>query len=137
MGNLEEDFRKCNRVAVYGTLKRGFWNHDFLKGCRFLDIGITKGRYKLFDVGYPYAVPDKNGLPLLVEVYELPSPKVLSRLDFLEGYPNHYKRKIETIHTESGDNVRAWLYYTEEPDGEPYRKTVFWKDTLQVLVWEK
>jgi len=137
MGNIEEDYQLCGCVAVYGTLKRGYWNHHFLKGCKFIGRGITRGRYKLFDVGFPYAVPDRRGLPLLVEVYKLDSPQRLLSLDTLEGYPEHYLRKVETIHLEDGSTVEAWLYYTEKPSGEPYRKTVFWRETLQVLTWER
>jgi gamma-glutamylaminecyclotransferase len=135
MEGLEKDFTKCRFVAVYGTLKRDFWNHYFLEGCKFVGKGITLGRYKLFDVGFPYAVPDKNGLPLLVEVYELDTPKRLARLDYLEGYPDHYNRKIERVELEDGRVVEAWLYYTYNPDGEPYTETTFWKNK-EVLDWK-
>ncbi len=60
---LKEALRITPFVAVYGTLKKGYYNHFLLEECEFLEEGYTKGRYRLFNVGYPYAVPSEEGFP--------------------------------------------------------------------------
>jgi gamma-glutamylcyclotransferase (GGCT)/AIG2-like uncharacterized protein YtfP len=133
----EEAFEITPLVAVYGTLKRGYWNHFLLKGCEFLGEGYTAGRYELFDVGFPYAVPSERGFPLKVEVYRLPSPRVLKALDRLEGYPTCYLRKPERIKLKNGKELTAWIYYTFEPDGVRITKTSTDGELgLEYLEWE-
>ncbi|WP_457679273.1 gamma-glutamylcyclotransferase family protein [Thermovibrio sp.] len=105
-------------VFVYGTLKRGFWNNALLKRAKLVGEGKTKERFKLYTVGFPYAVPDKEGLPLMGEVYEV-DEKTLKELDNLEGYPEHYKRKEVEVELKEGKTVRALVYYKEEPTGAP------------------
>jgi len=105
-------------VFVYGTLKRGFWNNALLKRARFIGEGITLEKFKLYTVGFPYAVPDEKGLPLKGEVYEV-DEKTLLELDNLEGYPIHYKRKRVKVKLNTGKEVEAFMYYREEPRGAP------------------
>ena len=129
------DFKKSPYVAVYGTLKRGFWNHYLLKSCKFLGSGITETNYELYDVGFPYAVPAENGYPLEVEVYELDNPKRLQALDLLEGYPYHYLRKLEYILIPEKGKFRAWIYYTKKPKGKKYLNLKS-KNGFLFLTWE-
>ncbi len=105
-------------LFVYGTLKRGFWNNALLKRAKFIGEGVTRERFKLYTVGFPYAVPDSGGLPVKGEVYEV-DQKTLSELDNLEGYPVHYKRKPVKVKLNSGREVEALMYYREEPRGIP------------------
>jgi len=103
-------------VFVYGTLKRGFWNNYLLEDAEFLGEGTTLEKFKLFTVGFPYAVPDKSGLPLRGEVYRV-CKGTLKRLDRLEGYPSHYRRKEVEVRLDSGEVIKAIIYYTETPRG--------------------
>ncbi|WP_456419752.1 gamma-glutamylcyclotransferase family protein [Thermovibrio sp.] len=105
-------------VFVYGTLKRGFWNNALLKRARFIGKGITLEKFKLYTVGFPYAVPDEEGLPLKGEVYEV-DEKTLLELDNLEGYPIHYKRKRVKVKLNTRKEVEALMYYRKEPRGTP------------------
>ena len=105
-------------VFVYGTLKRGFWNNYLLKEAEFLGEGTTLEKFKLYTVGFPYALSDGEGLPLRGEVYEV-EEETLKRLDALEGYPNHYKRKLTEVKLDDGRVVKALIYYAERPRGEP------------------
>jgi len=105
-------------LFVYGTLKRGFWNSALLKRAKPVGEGKTRERFKLYTVGYPYAVPDSKGLPLKGEVYIVDS-KTLKEVDNLEGYPYHYKRKSVEVELSDGRVVKALLYYAENPRGEP------------------
>jgi gamma-glutamylcyclotransferase (GGCT)/AIG2-like uncharacterized protein YtfP len=132
----QEAFEETPYVAVYGTLKRGFWNNHLLADSEFVGEGYTVGKYELFDVGFPYAVPSKKGLPLKVEVYRVPSPEVLEALDFLEGYPEHYLKRVERIRLKDGRKVYAWIYYTLNPQGEKVEVTSFDEDLgIEYLQW--
>ena len=93
------------RVAVYGTLKRGFHNHFLLEDSEYLGVDRIKG-YSMHSMGYYPAVvtsEDENDL-ISVEVYEVDA-ETLAALDTLEGYggfaskDNMYNRKqIETVY---------------------------------------
>lgn len=99
------------RVVVYGSLRKG----DVLNGA-FHDskfLGQTTISGAIFDLGwYPAYVPEVEGTTI-AEVYEV-TPKVLQRLDALEGYSprggGYYDRK--KIETEYGD---AYVY-TMQPN---------------------
>ena len=132
---IKEAFEKSPYVAVYGTLKRGFWNHSFIQVCEFIGKGITENRYKLFDVGFPYAIPSEKGYPLEVEIYKLDTPNRLKVLDILEGYPHHYLRRLENILIPQKGKVKAWIYYAKRPEGREYLKL---KEVngLLILTWE-
>ncbi len=123
-------------VAVYGTLKYGFPNHNLLKTSTALGVGYTQIPFKVFDVGYPYAVPSEDGFPLQVEVYKIPNEGVLKELDILEGYPEHYQRSPLKVVLRNGDTLKGWLYYTQNPRGEEV-KTVFHDGKLNIdyITW--
>ncbi|WP_041440137.1 gamma-glutamylcyclotransferase [Thermovibrio ammonificans] len=106
------------KLFVYGSLKRGYWNNRLLRKCRYLGTGVTKEPFKLYSVGFPYAVPDSRGLPVKGEVYEV-DLKTLKDLDNLEGCPNHYKRKLVEVELASKQTVEAYIYYVDTPRGEP------------------
>jgi len=133
----KEAFEITPFVAVYGTLKRGYWNNFLLKGSTFLGEGYTAGRYELFDAGFPFAVPSEAGFPVKVEVYELPSPAVMRRLDTLEGYPIVYDRRVERVKLRGGGEVEAWIYYTFNPEGVKLEKTLFDEEEgVEYLEWK-
>jgi len=107
-------------VAVYGTLKRGYWNHSVMKeaGGEYVGDGITLDTGYLFNVGFPYWLPKKladslhldiatEPKHLIVEVYKV---KDLEPLDILEGYPTHYTRENTPVFLLEGDaNVDSEL----------------------------
>ena len=75
------------KLFVYGTLKRGCSNHDWMRGQTFLAEGITLPDYRLFDLGgYPGLVRAAQGEGVAVsgEVWEVDA-EGLRRLDVLEG----------------------------------------------------
>lgn len=93
------------KVMVYGSLKKGFGNHDrHLSGAKFLGTCETLPQYSLISLGsYPGVL--KGGETMIQgELYEV-TPKEFEGLDRLEGHPNYYKREV--IETSEGD---AWIY---------------------------
>ncbi len=73
-------------LFVYGTLKRGGSNHQYLAGQKFLGVARTTPGYRLFDLGgFPGLVPvpeDKAGV--VGEVWEVDA-NALAGMDKLEG----------------------------------------------------
>ncbi|HIO41774.1 MAG TPA: gamma-glutamylcyclotransferase [Aquifex sp.] len=134
--SAEEALEITPYVAVYGTLKYGFPNHEILAKGSAVGVGYTVTPFKLFDVGYPYAVPSKYGLPLQVEVYLVPQREVLEELDALEGYPYHYNREPFKVFLRKGIILDAWLYFTEHPEGKEITGGYLDKETgMEYTAW--
>lgn len=72
-------------IFVYGTLKRGGTNHEWMHGQRFIADATTTPDFLLFDLGgYPGLVRvASGGQSILGEIWEVDAPGVL-RLDELE-----------------------------------------------------
>jgi gamma-glutamylcyclotransferase (GGCT)/AIG2-like uncharacterized protein YtfP len=96
-------------LFVYGTLRRGEYNHRLLKNAPFLGRYRTAARYTLFHLGrYPAAMA-AGRTAVVGEVYAL-DKALLARLDRLEDYPQEYSR--ECIATPYGP---AWIYLYRRP----------------------
>ncbi|MYL23944.1 gamma-glutamylcyclotransferase [Halomonas alkaliantarctica] len=129
MNPLHRDIARCSRVAVYGTLKRGFHNHYWLAGASLLGHDRLSS-ITLYDLGpYPGAKRERsNGA--IVEVYAI-NAEQLALLDQLEGYfvdaPSDglYDRTVLT--TQHGE---AWCYLYNAPVNEGWRlKQGEWKQS--------
>jgi gamma-glutamylaminecyclotransferase len=108
-------------VFVYGTLKRGFANHDVLSRARPLGRARTRE-------AYPLAVAGPQFLPILLrrpgegrrvfgEIYEIDG-LTLEALDELEGvdHADGYRRETIPVVGEPGGAVRdAIVYFKKEP----------------------
>jgi len=103
-------------LFVYGTLKRGFGNHIYLEGTRFLGRAETVEKYALYEVGIPYVVKGEGVSTIKGEVYEV-GREELSAIDRLEGHPRHYKREKVRVRLEDGREVEAWLYFLNSENG--------------------
>lgn len=123
-------------VFVYGTLKKGFYNH---KGRLDGSAGYSKFIKKdsvdgiMYDLGaFPAAVlydsnefsnPNER-MHIHGEIYEIDN-NVLKKLDQLEGYPTFYNRS--KIITHSG--IEAWIYHMDkkEVENKPVVKNGIWE----------
>ncbi|RPF52243.1 gamma-glutamylcyclotransferase [Aquisalibacillus elongatus] len=102
------------KLFVYGTLRKGERNHDFLKQATLIsEQSWTEGF--LIDTGYDYPamVIDSDNL-VYGEVYEIDS-ETLAKVDALEGYKddsehNHYMRSKRMIYSDVG-SMEAYVYY--------------------------
>jgi gamma-glutamylcyclotransferase (GGCT)/AIG2-like uncharacterized protein YtfP len=93
-------------VAVYGSLKRGFYNHRLLEESTFMAEGQVDG-LAMYSLGsYPMVVPG-NG-QVAVELYEV-DQLTFAQLDRLEGFPIFYGRQVVTVNT-AHCPVQAWIY---------------------------
>ena len=72
------------RVFVYRTLKRGFHNHHFLAGAKFLGTGRTKEKYAMYaEGGIPFVVQGEQVSFIHGELYVV-DKMCLRNLDRLE-----------------------------------------------------
>jgi gamma-glutamylcyclotransferase (GGCT)/AIG2-like uncharacterized protein YtfP len=103
------------KVAVYGSLKKGYGNHDWhLKDAEYLGQAETLPQYSLFSLGsYPGVI--KGGSTCVqLELYNV-NEEELNNLDRLEGHPSYYQR--EEIETSEGT---AWIYLLPEKEYKDY-----------------
>lgn len=99
-------------VFVYGTLKRGYHNHSWLKGASFVKEATTVKGYLLYDLGaYPGLVkaPNGQGKQIKGELFKV-TQSILKGLDVLEGVAfGLYERvRIKLLNTK--EPVWGYLY---------------------------
>lgn len=104
------------RLFVYGTLKRGFGNHDLLSESRFLGKAVTKDKYALYESGIPFVFKYQPVSRIKGEVYEV-SNDTLTNIDALEGHPYWYRREKVPVILEDGREMEAWIYFYPVPEG--------------------
>jgi gamma-glutamylaminecyclotransferase len=100
-------------LFVYGTLKRGGSNEQFLAGQRFISEARTRALFRLFELdGYPGMVAvETAGLSIGGEIWEV-NAECLQRLDDLEGTAiGLYRRAaIPLLPPHDGMVVEGYLY---------------------------
>ena len=99
-------------VFVYGSLKRGFYNHSLLGhyNSDFVGSGKTKEKYKMFSLGnFPAIKPDSSGQCVIGEVFMV-NEKCLKLLDDLEATPDFYKRNTATISFGPASEMDCFIY---------------------------
>ncbi len=99
-------------LFVYGTLKRGHYNHRWLEDAAYIADVITKRRYPMVvhKEPFPYLL-DREGAGYRIkgELYKI-DRETLHMLDILEGYPELYNRKeLEVEHM--GITTKAITYF--------------------------
>jgi gamma-glutamylaminecyclotransferase len=120
--------RNSHRVFVYGTLRRGFENHFFLRNARFLGAGRTKECYALYADGLPYVIKDEPRSRICGELYDVDG-KTLEAMDHLEGHPLHYRRTSVDVLDGDGRTFRAWVYFYPERRGTLIQSGDYGDDT--------
>ena len=101
------------KIFVYGTLKRGLSNHEFIRQQQFLSEAKTEPLYRMFDlVGYPGLTrSEEGGYSVEGEVWEVDAPG-LRLLDALEDVAGgEYERVPMALSGEWADcGVEGYLY---------------------------
>lgn len=103
-------------VFVYGSLRKGFHNHDrFMVGAKYLKDAETEPIYTMISLGGFPGVFEGGDTSVKGEVYEI-GLSVLQQLDQLEGHPHFYRRT--KIKLKDGTEARIYLYQPPVRDSE-------------------
>ncbi|WP_319536078.1 gamma-glutamylcyclotransferase [uncultured Vibrio sp.] len=96
-------------VFVYGTLRKGEYNHHYLSSAQFLGLHESDAQYTLYDLG-PYPGVSEGHRSVQGEVYMIDDDTLVA-LDKLEDVPVEYRR--ESISTPFG---QAWIYLYQDTE---------------------
>jgi gamma-glutamylaminecyclotransferase len=95
-------------VFVYGSLMKGFHNHDFLWEAKFIKETTTKDKYRMISMGgFPAVLKTHSDYKIHGEVYEI-DDYALEELDHLEGNGSFYKREQIRV---DGFGKPVWIYF--------------------------
>ena len=133
---------KKTKVFVYGTLKKGFYNHHLLATAKFISEATTSNTYAMIgkDMSFPYVLgirtKDQGGLHIKGEIYEV-DEATLAQLDLLEGVPHLYKKQSVLLRTDFAKNSTVYetatMYVKTTPTQADFAKefiSEFTKPTL-------
>ena len=108
------------KIFVYGSLLKDFWNHDRVLKNRVRSIkkGTIQGELYHLPAGYPAITSGSNLIH--GEVCTLTHSKHLKSIDLLEGYTGDsnidlYTREKRTVTFPDGSTTECWVYiYMDE-----------------------
>ena len=100
-------------IAVYGSLKKGFYNHSLLIGVSdYLGEGVESG-FQLYSLGsYPCAVKTGNPEDKIRVEYYLVDEGTFQRLDRMERAAGYYQEDL-------GDRGILWVFGLKPSDQPP------------------
>jgi gamma-glutamylaminecyclotransferase len=102
-------------IFTYGTLKRGFGNHEVMIHNKFLGEATSKYKYPMVNIEgtFPYLINEKGyGKHIKGEVFEI-DDITEQILDLLEGYPNLYTKEVIEVLINDKE-VEAMAYFVKE-----------------------
>ena len=105
---------KTVKIFVYGTLKKGYRNHDRYCGNAIcIEPATVNG--KLYDTGWGFPAMQLSGNPSDIvhgEIITIPEDD-LPAVDFLEGVPRLYQRVEVMAVSEAETESAAYCYVME------------------------
>jgi len=105
-------------LFVYGSLKKGFDNHNLLnKYAKRVGKASTVGKFAMYEDSfgnYPYLVKEPI-TKVMGELYEIKRKELLDKIDDFEGAPEYYQRKKIKVKTHKGVNL-AFVYIRENEE---------------------
>ena len=112
----EEPFSEL--LFVYGSLKKGFDNHNLLsKYAKRLGKAHTVKKFSMYEDSfgnYPYLV-DVPFAKIKGELYEITRAELMQKIDEFEGAPDYYIRKKIEVKSHHGVQ-RAFVYIREDAE---------------------
>lgn len=106
----EESFNEL--LFVYGSLKKGFDNHNLLsKYAKRLGKARTVKKFAMYEDSfgnYPYLI-DAPLSKIKGELYQITRAELMQRIDEFEGAPDYYERKKIEVKSHHGVK-RAFVY---------------------------
>ena len=111
-------------VLTYGTLMRGKPNYSWMKSAKgeFIDTVITtEENYTMYSVHESFPAIMINGDSKFIgELFAVPGEGILYSLDYLEGYPTMYDRKIISCKGIQSNTEYKALCYIFTPQSASY-----------------
>ncbi len=105
-------------LFVYGSLKKGFDNHNLLeKYAKRVGKASTVGKFAMYEDSfgnYPYLVKEPV-TKVMGELYKIKRKELLDKIDEFEGAPEYYQRKKIKVKTHKGINL-AFVYIREDEE---------------------
>ena len=99
-------------LFVYGSLKKGFDNHNLLsKYAKRLGKAQTVKKFSMFEDSfgnYPYII-DEPSYRIKGELYQITRAELMQKIDEFEGVPDYYVRKKIEVKSHHGIK-RAFIY---------------------------
>lgn len=102
-------------VFVYGTMKRGHSNHDYLSGARFVADVLTAPEFELVDLGDYPAMVHGGETRVSGELYAV-SRRGIQWVDELEDHPEYFRRTRVRL----DDGTEVFGYLLSKDQGHPY-----------------
>lgn len=92
---------KKYKVAVYGSLRKGLYNHYLMSHSDFIKTVSAEVPFKMISMSdrFPALIPTKENNLVVFELYKI-DDKTARNLDILEGYPDFYSKKYIKIEDE-------------------------------------
>lgn len=89
------------KVAVYGSLRKGLYNHYLMSHSDFIKTVNVEVPFKMISMSdrFPALIPTKENNLVVFELYKV-DDKTARNLDILEGYPDFYSKKYIKIEDE-------------------------------------
>lgn len=112
----EEPFSEL--LFVYGSLKKGFDNHDLLgNSAKRLGKARTVKKFAMYEDSfgnYPYLVDEPHS-KIKGELYQITRAELMQKIDEFEGAPDYYIRKKIEVKSHHGVQ-RAFVYIREDAE---------------------
>lgn len=112
----EEPFSEL--LFVYGSLKKGFDNHNLLgNSAKRLGKAHTVKKFSMYEDSfgnYPYIV-DEPYAKIKGELYQITRAELMQKIDEFEGAPDYYTRKKIEVKSHHGVK-RAFVYIRPESE---------------------
>lgn len=107
-------------LFIYGTLKRGCYNHYYMHGQQFIGEAQTAPLYRLHNLGgYPGMVSASDGQSIEGEVWDI-DEACRTRLDVLEGVDEgEYMLEPVPLLPPFDQHVVQGYRYLRSVDGRP------------------
>ena len=136
-GYFKKEESYSELLFVYGSLKKGFDNHNLLsKYAKRLGKARTVKKFGMFEDSfgnYPYLIPAQYN-KVQGELYEIQRKELMKKIDTFEGSPEYYERKKIEVKSHHGVQ-RAFVYiqpHTTAPEDQ--EALTEWKDDTQLKV---
>ena len=122
-----KDLINVTNITVYGTLRKGFYNHYLMKNNSFLKVIVPGFEMVASEIPFAYPIEDRDKY-IIAELYSYASynldyfKEILKKLDELEEFmpcdPHSYYRALVYVNDNKGNAYLSWIYAHQKVPGE-------------------